>query len=128
METRNRGIILAITLFASLIAILAACADPSSWELVGEVKIIALREATDAQDVKKAILDYSIRNVGKSRIEACSFALTFSTDRNSYHHTVVDENSIRGGAWIYGQVSIQYNAPDEIGTLAGAVVDSVQFM
>jgi hypothetical protein len=103
------------------------CADPDSWELKGEVEFIELRETIDNQGLKKATLDFAIYNRGKSTIEGSSIAFTFSTDKNAYHLTIIDTNEIKGGALIYGQVSIIYDEADEGATLAGAVLDSVQF-
>jgi hypothetical protein len=123
-----RGMVLAIAVVLGIpgSGAILGCADPSAWELLGEVRLIELRETVGEGDLKKGSLDYSIRNTGRSTIEGCRFAFTFSTDKNDYHVTVVDENSIVGGALIYGQVSIPYASPGECGNLASAVVDSVQ--
>jgi hypothetical protein len=127
MKTRDVRVIFSILLFFVQFIVLAACVDSSSWELVGEVKFIGLKELTDVSDIKKGILEYSIHNAGKSKIESCCFAFSFSTDQNTYHDTVVEEKTICGGALIYGQVTIAYIKPDEVGAFAKAVIDSVQF-
>jgi hypothetical protein len=91
------------------------------------VRFLGLRERIDAQNAKAGTLEYSISNVGKSRISGSVFAFTFSTDREVYRGTVVDDSPISGGALIYGRVTLAYGSLDETGELADAVVDSVQF-
>ena len=108
-------------------AVLMCCEDPSSWTPRGEVKFLDLAEKTDAQSVKTGILSYSITNCGKSKISGSVFAFTLSTDKAKYRYTVVDENAISVGTFIYGRFSVPYVANDEVGKLEGAVVDSVQF-
>jgi hypothetical protein len=92
------------------------------------VKFVALRERTDAESgERKGMLDYSIRNSGKSKIDKTSFSCSFATDRSSYHFTVVDDNDLKSGAIVYGHVEIAYADPEEKGKLDAATVDSTQF-
>jgi len=118
-----RFLAIAIIIWASSVA----CQDPSSWALRGEIRFLGLRERIDAQNEKAATLDYSISNLGKSRIVGSVFAFSFSTDRDVYRGTVVDENPIASGALVYGRISVAYASVEESGELAGAVVDSAQF-
>ncbi len=108
-------------------AVMSGCEDASSWAPRGEVKFLDLAEKLDAQNAKTGILSYSITNCGKSKISGSVFAFTLSTDKAKYRYTVVDENGISAGTFIYGRFSVPYVANDEVGKLEGAVVDSVQF-
>jgi hypothetical protein len=112
---------------AALCAIVSGCEDPVSRALAGEVAFIELRESVDSSGAKKGSLDYEIRNTGKSKIEGTSFSFSFSTDKRKYHFTVVDENAVESGKLVYGQAAVAYEAADESGKLASAVVDSAQF-
>jgi hypothetical protein len=117
----------AIFCLATICACAISCADPVAWELKGEVRFIELRETVDGEGAKKGSLDYSIRNTGSSKIEGSSFAFTYSTSKSKYHFTVVDDSAIKGGALVYGHVSIGYAEADEVGKLEDAIIDCVQF-
>lgn len=119
-----------LKLFLAALAVtlcVAGCADPSSWELSGDVRFVELHESVDLGGEKKASFDYSIRNTGKSKIEGTSFAFSYATDKRKYHSSVVDENSIRSGALVYGHVSVSYVEAAEAGKLESAIIESTQF-
>jgi len=127
MRKQLRGAVLAVLIATLLAASVAGCCDTAEWELKGEVKFVELHESSDSAGAKTGTLDYSIQNTGRSTIGASSFAFTFATDRHRYHLSVVDLNTLKSGALLYGQVSIPYDSAEESGALANAVVDSVQF-
>jgi hypothetical protein len=121
------AIVMGAALSAAVLALVASCTDDSSWEPLGEVSFLSLGEARDAQGIKSGSLEYSIRNIGKSKISGTRFAFRFSTDRRIYHLTVVDENTIQSGAIVYGRTTIAYYEGYETGSLASATLDSAQF-
>ena len=129
MRMRPRSLVHAIAASMAILfcVVFVGCEEPSSWAPRGEVEFLDLKEKADGQGGKTATLEYSIRNSGKSKISGSVFSFTFSTDAASYRCTVVDENSIFPGALVYGRISIAYASLGEVGALAGAVVDSVQF-